>query len=165
MGIYQSQGYVPQWGTRGEKQGQQEQSIQSQKQEQAPRQSMVDMANHPVSTSTPALRERADSLLCQQSRASQEQDLRQALSYDEHRGSSHFDDDGHESHEYQVRSSSSEHYHASPLPGSEPQGQLSGLSASFNSPTQVELERQKDHGKSHKSMGKLKGVIKGWVRT
>ncbi|KAH9877209.1 hypothetical protein IAQ61_002572 [Plenodomus lingam] len=149
---------VSEGGTRAGKQGQQQQQNRYSTHEQAPRQAIVDMAKQPASTSTPVSRERADSLLSRQSPNSQGQHARQASSYDG------IGDDGHE---YRMRSSSSAaHYYRTSLftDRSEAQGELRRLSASFNSPTQVELERQKDHEKRVKGIGRLKDAVKGWAR-
>ncbi|KAF2852205.1 hypothetical protein T440DRAFT_446739 [Plenodomus tracheiphilus IPT5] len=161
MGRYHNDDYAPQGRSRVGKRGQQEQWDQYQRLEQAPRQALNETANRPVSTSTPASRERADSWQSQQSQISQEQSRRQSPGRESH-GQSHFDDDGQES---RMRSSSSGDCHTSWPSTSRPQGELRRLSAGFNSPTHVELERQKDHRKGLRGITQLKVAVKGWVRT
>lgn len=57
-------------------------------------------------------------------------------------------------------------YNLSPqLSPSSPYSEVRRISGNFNAPTDVELERTREHRKSLKGVEKLRSKVKGWVRT
>jgi hypothetical protein len=50
------------------------------------------------------------------------------------------------------------------LSSTNPHGEVRRLSGNFNSPTEVELERTKEHRRSLKGVEKLRSKVKDWVR-
>lgn len=56
-------------------------------------------------------------------------------------------------------------YNLSPqLSPSSPCSEVRRISGNFNAPTEIELERTREHRKSMKGVEKLRSRVKGWVR-
>lgn len=61
-------------------------------------------------------------------------------------------------------SSAAVHNHLPASPHHNSQGEMRRISGNFNAPTEIEVERQKDHKKRSRGIGKLKNAVRGLVR-
>jgi hypothetical protein len=77
--------------------------------------------------------------------------------------SSYYDDDD-DAAARSRRFSSAEHYYSPPPTHHNSQGEIRRLSANFNAPTQIEVERHRDCERSLRGTGKLKSAVRGLVR-
>ncbi|KAF1836964.1 hypothetical protein BDW02DRAFT_196407 [Decorospora gaudefroyi] len=131
---------------------------------------MGDIVEYPYQqcpSHTPCLRKRADSLhprtptppYARRSLDTEQQPHQSVISA--YLRSSYYDETGPGEHS---RFSSAEHHHSPSPARHSSQGEIRRLSGNFNAPTDIELERHRDHKRNSRSMGKLKNAVRGLVR-
>ncbi|KAA8615655.1 hypothetical protein PtrSN002B_002553 [Pyrenophora tritici-repentis] len=140
--------------------------------EKTSRQEQGDVSQHRTRHSTgnisspqdmPSSRKRADSHQTHIStppRALQSSDSRQQAVISAYLRSSYNDDDARSPN----RLSSAEHQYTPSSAHHSQQGAIRRISGNFNAPTDIELERHKDHKKGARAIRKLKNTIKGLAK-